>query len=191
MKRAKLSLICMLSLGILGFGYVNAYATSGIKAVLESRNTNLSNSREVEVILRLDNYEKIDKGVNVYKATLEYDKNVFEEVSESDFEPLNNWEEIKFNKDTGEFIAIHKTGSKVSEEIMKIKVKVKDNAKAGKEDIVIKDIVTSDGKKDMVVEELKTTVDIIQNQNNKPGDSENSSGTEDNLLNPQQLERLD
>ena len=154
MKRAKLSLICMLSLGILGFGYVNAYATSGIKAVLESRNTNLSNSREVEVILRLDNYEKIDKGVNVYKATLEYDKNVFEEVSESDFEPLNNWEEIKFNKDTGEFIAIHKTGSKVSEEIMKIKVKVKDNAKAGKEDIVIKDIVTSDGKKDMVVEEL-------------------------------------
>ena len=77
MKRAKLSLICMLSLGILGFGYVNAYATSGIKAVLESRNTNLSNSREVEVILRLDNYEKIDKGVNVYKATLEYDKNVF------------------------------------------------------------------------------------------------------------------
>ena len=184
MKRAKLSLICMLSLGILGFGYVNAYATSGIKAVLESRNTNLSNSREVEVILRLDNYEKIDKGVNVYKATLEYDKNVFEEVSESDFEPLNNWEEIKFNKDTGEFIAIHKTGSKVSEEIMKIKVKVKDNAKAGKEDIVIKDIVTSDGKKDMVVEELKTTVDIIQNQNNKPGDSENSSGTEDNLLNP-------
>ena len=91
MKRAKLSLICMLSLGILGFGYVNVYATSGIKAVLESRNTNLSNSREVEVILRLGNYEKIDKGVNVYKATLEYDKNVFEEVSESDFEPLNNW----------------------------------------------------------------------------------------------------
>ena len=184
MKKVKRSFICILSFVILSLGCINVYATSAIKAILETRNTKLNSGREVEVILRLDNYERTDKEVNVYKATLEYNKNVFEEISESDFEPLNDWEELKFNEDTGEFIAIHKTGSKSSEEIVKIKLKVKDNAEVGKEDIVIKDIVTSDGKKDMVVEELKTTVDIIQNQNNKPGDSENSSGTEDNLLNP-------
>lgn len=160
MKRMKRSFICILSFVILSLGCINVYATSAIKAILETRNTKLNSGRKVEVILRLDNYERTDKEVNVYKATLEYNKNVFEEISESDFEPLNDWEELKFNEDTGEFIAIHKTGSKSSEEIVKIKLKVKDNAEVGKEDIVIKDIVTSDGKKDMVVEELKATVEI-------------------------------
>lgn len=193
MKKVKRSFICILSFVILSLGCINVYATSGIKAILDTRNTKLNSGREVEVILRLDNYERTDKEVNVYKATLVYNKNVFEEISESDFETLNDWEELKFNEDTGEFIAIHKTGSKSSEEIVKIKLKVKDNAEVGKEDIVIKDIVTSDGKKDMVVEELKATVDIIEDQTNEPGDSENesddsknedSSDKEDSVLNP-------
>ena len=168
---------------------MRVYAASGIKAILENDKTELTSGDEVVVTLRFDNYEEINKGVNAYKATLEYDKSIFEEVLESDFQTLNNWEQLKFNKDTGEFVAIKRVGSKTPEEIVKITLRVKENAQAGKEDILIKDIVTSEGKEDIMVGESKITVDIIQDQSNQvfiPGDqnSSNNVDNENNSLNP-------
>ncbi|WP_294168852.1 hypothetical protein [uncultured Clostridium sp.] len=72
---------------------------------------------------------------------------------------------------------------------MKITLRVKENSQAGKEDILIKDIVTSEGKEDIMVGESKITVDIIQDQSNQvfiPGDqnSSNNVDNENNSLNP-------
>ena len=186
MEKRKNGFIFILVFVILSLLYVSVYASSGIKAILVNEKTELKGGDEVVVTVRLDNYEEINKGVNVYKATLEYDKSVFEEVLESNFKTQNNWEELKFNKDTGEFIAIKKGGSKEPEEILQIALKVKENAKAGKENILIKDIIISEGKEDIIIEESKATVDIIQDQSNEPGDSgnQNSSNNGDISLNP-------
>jgi hypothetical protein len=72
---------------------------------------------------------------------------------------------------------------------VKITLRVKENSQAGKEDILIKDIVTSEGKEDIMVGESKITVDIIQDQSNQvfiPGDqnSSNNVDNENNSLNP-------
>lgn len=189
MRKIKFGFICILAFIILSLSGMRVYAASGIKAILENDKTELTSGDEVVVTLRFDNYEEINKGVNAYKATLEYDKSIFEEVLESDFQTLNNWEQLKFNKDTGEFVAIKRVGSKTPEEIVKITLRVKEKAQAGKEDILIKDIVTSEGKEDIMVGESKITVDIIQDQSNQvfiPGDqnSSNNVDNENNSLNP-------
>lgn len=184
MRKRKNGFIFILIFFILSLVDASVYASSGIKAILVNEKTELKGGDEVVVTVRLDNYEEINKGVNVYKATLEYNKSIFEEVLESSFKTQNNWEELKFNKDTGEFIVIKKGGSKAVEEILQIALKVKENAKAGKEEILIKDIIISEGKEDIMIEESKATVDIIQDQLNKPGGSENqnsSNNGEDSL----------
>ena len=186
MRKIKRIFIYIIGFVILSLSNVSVQAASGITAILENEKIESKSGDEVVVTLRLDNYEEINKGVNVYKATLDYDKNVFEEVSQSNFQTQNNWEELKFNKDTGEFIAIKRIGSKAQEEIVKIKLKVKDNAHAGKGDILIKDIVISEGKEDKILEESKSTIDIIQDQSNQSSNSvnNNSSNNEDVSLNP-------
>ena len=185
MRKIKRIFIYIIGFVILSLSNVSVQAASGITAILENEKIESKSGDEVVVTLRLDNYEEIKKGVNVYKATLDYDKNVFEEVSQSNFQTQNNWEELKFNKDTGEFIAIKRIGSKAQEEIVKIKLKVKDNAHAGKGDILIKDIVISEGKEDKILEESKSTIDIIQDQSNQSSNSvnNNSSNNEDVSLN--------
>lgn len=84
----------------------NVQAVSSMQAKLEGDTLEVKKGQEIIVNFKLDDYEDINKGINAYKATLEYNKNVFEEVVQSDFQAQNNWEELKFNKDTGEFISI-------------------------------------------------------------------------------------
>lgn len=120
---------------------------------------------KVIVTLKLDDYKEVDKGINAYKATLEYDKNIFEDVVQSDFECLNDWESLKYNPKNGEFVAIKKVGSKDAEDVLKITLKVKNSVEASKSKVTIKDIVASEGKEDIVyLKEVETILDIIEEQ---------------------------
>ena len=79
---------------------------------IETNTDKIKPGEEIEVNFYLQNYENIKDGINAYKATLEYDKNIFEEVELENFESKNLWQEFLYNKDSGEFIAIKKAGSK-------------------------------------------------------------------------------
>ncbi len=151
----------------------NVQAVSSMQAKLEGDTLEVKKGQEIVVNFKLDDYEDINKGINAYKATLEYNKNVFEEVVQSDFQAQNNWEELKFNKDTGELVSIKKSGSKTGEIVARITLKVKEDATVGRTDISLSNIVTSEGKEDINVgkdEEsaTKLTVNIIEKQTTTP-----------------------
>ena len=143
-------------------------AAENLIAIVSSSVNDLKAGQEVIVTLKFDQYQEIKNGLNAYKATLEYDKNIFEEVLEQNFVCQNDWEELKYNKDTGEFIAIKKAGSKAPEEIVKITLKAKEGVKACTTDVKFKDVVTSEGKKDINLSEIKVTINIIEDQQEKP-----------------------
>ncbi len=164
MTKTKGIFICIFSFIILSLSCVNVWAASEVRSVLENQSSELVGGEEVVVALKIDNYEILANGINVYKATLEYDKDIFEEVSESNFQTQENWGKLKFNKDTGEFIIIKKASDTETGEIAKITLKVKENVQAGKANISIKDINTSGGKEDIKVEESEVIVDIIEQQ---------------------------
>ncbi len=147
---------------------INVQASNSLKAVMQSSKEELKKTEEVEITLKLDEYQDIKNGINAYKATLEYDETVFEQVREQDFVCKNNWEMLKYNKDTKEFIAIKKVGSKVPEDVASITLKVKEEVEPKVTEIKAKDIVTSDGKNDINIDETKVEIDIIKEQEEKP-----------------------
>ena len=142
--------------------------TIKLEAKVSSTTTEVKDGQELTITFSLDRYNEIEKGINAYKATLVYDKNIFEEVLEKDFKSQNHWEELKYNKETGEFIAIKKAGSISPEDIVKIDLKAKRELKAGKTEIKITDVVSSEGKADIQINEAKVEVDIIEDQEEKP-----------------------
>lgn len=143
-------------------------ASPKIEASLITKTEELSEGDQVEVTLRFDKYTEIQKGVNAYKATLEYDKQIFEEVIESNFSCQNSWEALKYNPANGQFVAIRKARNNKAGEVVKITLKVKKGVKATKTVVKVKDITTSEGKKDLFLKDSSIILHIIEEQQQVP-----------------------
>lgn len=89
------------------------------------------------------------------------------------------WTNFKYNKENNEFVLIKKAGTNNPEEFLQIKLKVKSNAKAGDSSIIIKNQTTSQGKKDIEVQDSKIDIKVIQEEETNPDDG-NKPGTDDN-----------
>ncbi len=139
-------------------------AKTGIDAKLTANAFELKANETLEVTFSFTNFREINKGINAYKGTLEYDKNIFEEVVQSDFESLNNWEELKYNPQNGQFVAFRKVGTKTEENVVKLVLKVKKDVEATKTIVKIKDITTSEGKKDIFLSDANLNLNIIKEQ---------------------------
>lgn len=151
---------------------INVQASNSLKATIQSSKNELKKTEEVEVTLKLDEYKDIKDGINAYKATLYYDESIFEQVVEQNFECKNDWEMLKYNSATKEFIAIKKAGSTEPEEVVSITLKVKEEIEPKQTEIKIENIVTSDGETDINIEEARVAIDIIEEQEIEPGGPE-------------------
>ena len=181
MKKITITAIIIVLLSLISIN--NVFAITTVDSKINTTKTELKQNEKVEITFKLDNFNDVKKGINAYKATLKYDKSIFEEVVESDFECQNYWEELKYNPQTGEFVAIKKVGSKNPEAVVKITLKVRSGVEAGATSIKIKDITTSEGKKDIEVPEQKITLNIIKDQVTIPTkpDKDHSGNTNSNL----------
>ncbi len=176
MKKIVISLITFFMLNLIAINTV--FATTTVDVKLSTNATELKQGDEVVVTLKLDNLNEVKKGINAYKATLVYDKDIFETITQSDFVCQNGWESLKYNPANGEFIAIKKVGSTKAEEVVKITLKVKNNAEATKTVVKIKDITTSEGKGDISLIETDATLNVVEDQitiPTKPSNPGNSS----------------
>lgn len=133
---------------------------------------------EVEAILSFNTFNDIKKGINSFKGKLYYDTNIFEKVTIDNMEVVNNWENLLFNEEINEFIAIHKAGSSQKQDVLKIKFKVKDDVIAGQTKIKVENLVASDGKRDITTEDLSVQLEVIENQVGKPEENESSNNTQ-------------
>lgn len=192
MKKKIISLIIFIMFSLVAIKPVDAAQAINIK--INSDKTELMKNEQVVITLKSDNFNENYKGINAYKATLDYNKDIFEVVVQSDFESLNGWEDLKYNPENGEFVAIRKTLSNKPSEIVKITLKVKDKINASKTDVIIKDVVVSGGVEDIFLKDSNITLDIIKkqetiptspvkpevpNQNNKIENNNNDNGVSD------------
>ncbi len=165
MKKKVVVIILLITLTMLAS---NILATANLVAQAKTSTNELKGGEEITITLRFDEYQQIKDGINAYKATLEYNKEIFEEVKQEDLQSLNDWEKLQYNQTTGEFVAIKRGGSKAPEDIVNITLKTKQEVKATKTEIKIKDIVTSEGEKDINIAETKATINILEDQTEKP-----------------------
>ena len=167
-KKVMIRLFIIVGLLISILLVVNIRSMASLKALIISPTKDLKGGQEVTITLKFDEYKEIKEGINAYKAILEYSDEIFEEVGQEKFICQNDWENLKYNKQTKEFVAIKKAGTNTPEDVVTITLKVKEGAKATTTDIKIKDIVTSEGEKDIPIEETKITINIIEEQIEKP-----------------------
>lgn len=158
-------------------------AESRMDAKLTANHLEIKANETVEVTLSLENFQEINKGINAIKGTLEYDKNIFGEIVQSDFACQNNWESLKFNPQSGEFVVIRKVGTKIGENVISITLKAKSDIDPTKTTIKIKDISTSEGKKDIFLNDTEVALRIIADQKTLPTESNKPSTSGGSIIN--------
>ena len=99
-------------------------------------------------------------GINAMSGTLEYDKNVFDEVTQNNYEGKNEWTVFLYDKTSQIFTAIRSNDVALPSDVLTITLRVKDAAAVESTTITMKDITTSGGEAtgDIEVEDVKVTV---------------------------------
>lgn len=184
MKKKLCSLIMLLSFLFLPLQVVEAKAN--VNVGVTSNVQEVKASEEVIVTLRLDDFVDINKGINAYKATFSYDTTIFEEVTESNFTSLNHWEYFKYNAETHELVAIHRAGVNSGNDVLSVRLKVKENAKPTNTIVSFRDVVVSEGREDLYLENEEVLVSVIKEQEvvpilpNEPNHNQNQNQNQNN-----------
>jgi len=154
---------------LIAFSIMNINASSkNIKACLYGDKIEVTPGQEYKVTLKISEIKNVEKGMYAYRARIVYDKEIFENLIQDSFQTLSDWESLKFNENSSEFVAINKTGFKKDEEIVQITLKLKDNIEPTNTKIEITDIVASEGKNDIYIDNENILVNVISNNHVKP-----------------------
>lgn len=144
---------------------------------IETEKAEIKQGEETSITLKVNSEEQI----NVFQAKINYDENIWEEIDKSNFETKEGWESLKYNKDNKEFNVINKQ-DKTNIEILKIKLKAKDNANIENTEITIDGIVASDGNIEFKNEKLTQKI-LIKEKPAEKNDEENKIETPSNSEN--------
>ena len=152
-----------------------------LNSSIEVEKTEIKQGEETSIILKIDS----DEQINAFKAKINYDSNIWEELDENSFETKKGWESLKYNKENKEFIVINKQ-EETNKEILKINLKAKNSASVGKTEITIDGITASDSKTEFENEKLSKEISIKVNESliekpSNPGNTiENTTGDNTN-----------
>ncbi len=142
MKKKLISISLMITLLItLSLSVVNA--ETNVKMQITS-SSELTAGGTVELILSITNIDAGD-GIDAVVGKVNYDKNIFEEVTEENFEGQNRWNSPTFNTGTQLFTTSRASKVKTSGNVIKITLKVKEGVTADSTTVTITNIVVSGG----------------------------------------------
>ena len=113
-----------------------------------------------EIVVSID-IDSNHTDLYAYTAKLGYDKDVFEVIETKDFQEQENWSDITYNKENNKFALINKKGVN-GNKLLQLKLKVKEDAKAGKTAIAVNGITASNGKKDIAIEGSSVEVLVLK-----------------------------
>ncbi len=180
MRLKKLCITILIMITIL-FTANTVFAASVQTEITATKQEVQAEKEEVVTLnLKLNNFQKIEDGLYAYKGQIQYNKDVFYELESKNFKVKNNWTSLQYNKENNEFVVIKKSGVTDPEEFLQIDLKVKNNAKAGNSNIVIKNQTTSEGKEDIEINNLDINIKVIQEEENIPGPDDNNNNDDGN-----------
>ena len=178
MRLKKLCITILIMITIL-FTANTVFAASVQTEITTTKQEVQAEKEEVVTLnLKLNNFQKIEDGLYAYKGQIQYNKDVFYELDTKNFKVKNNWTSLQYNKENNEFVVIKKSGVTDPEEFLQIDLKVKNNAKAGNSNIVIKNQTTSEGKEDIEINNLDINIKVIQEEN-IPGPDDNNNNDDE------------
>ncbi len=176
MKKTKKGLIItfLLLIALLIIPLTSVYSASE-KLKLETSKDTAIYGDEITVTL---NFEKEENNLYAYTAKLSYDKDVFEEISKDDFQENEQWQDVTYNSSSNKFGLINKEGNE-SQNIIEVKLRVKDNAKRGKTQISISNATASNGEQDISLGSASKELTIKEDELDDVSNIENTTPQEE------------
>ena len=142
----KLGLIMILSIIMVSLtGIVSA---SSFDVGVNPIEVTAKQGESIEVKVDLKDIDMKEKGINTLEGYINFDEDVVENV---ELETKNDWQ-IEYNKDSnsdlyGKFLMVKDIeGIKVNEEVLTLKIKVKDKVKKESTKVILKDLTSNDGE---------------------------------------------
>ena len=159
-------------------------ANESFSIKLESTKTEVKPTEEIEVKLKIKDFQNINEGIYAFSGTIVYDTNVFEPLTDAKIKGEGSWSAVPTsNPITGQITADSGGGVKTESDVITITLKVKENAAEGTiGKITIKDFEASEGEVDILANEDATmSVKIVKDiTDDNPGDNDNNPGDNDN-----------
>lgn len=142
----KLGLIMILSIIMVSLtGIVSA---SSFDVGVNPIEVTAKQGESIEVKVDLKDIDMKEKGINTLEGYINFDEDVIENV---EVETKNDWQ-IEYNKDSnsdlyGKFLMVKDIeGIKENEEVLTLKIKVKDKLKKESTKVILKDLTSNDGE---------------------------------------------
>lgn len=167
-KILKLTTIIML----LVITYATIASALSLTVSMETNNTTVAESTEFTVTVKVSNLDVGDNGINSLTGTLKYNKDIFEEITDSSVEGLNGWSST-FEKDTGKIVSTKQSFVKSEESVFNITLKTKEKV-TGKEGIVeFTDIKAQNSDTQIEAPNISVTIHV----GTESGNTANTSNT--------------
>ena len=182
MKKVLINLLIVI-VAIIVMSTNMAVQAVGFKLNATSNATTVKPGDEITITLAVSDVDLGENGMNTLEGTLDYNRDIFEEVKSSDIATQNGWI-VTYNDEAtglnGKFLAT-KTGEGVKENqtLATIKLKVKENVSNQTTSVTIKDIATNDGTN--LVEETNKQITIkieTPSTNSNPSGEGSGSGSQ-------------
>lgn len=137
----------------------NAADVSGIEISASSRF--IRKGEETDLTFSLKGYSGIEDGINVLKGALEYDTDVFEAVSQENFETANSWEKLFYNPRNGQFVLINKGGSMREESVFSVRLVARQSIPAKETSVTVRDLSVSEGREDIDLSDVSFSLSAV------------------------------
>lgn len=156
--------------------------------------TTLKPEETVELNLNISNIDAGEEGINTLEAKLEYDTSIFEEVTQSSIQSLNNWSLTYNNEETeskGKILAvIIVSGVTQNQDIGKIKLKVKKGVNYTDTTVKLTGITSNNGQELIKENDKQVSFKVgnkqVQNQDtDKTNNNTTTNTTTSNLIEQQ------
>lgn len=123
-------------------------------------NTSVDEATEVVITVSVSNLDVGDSGINSYSAYLSYDTEVFETLTDSSVEGLNNWSST-YSATSGQILLTKNSFVNSDEDIMQITLKTKEGIEEGTEGTVsLTGIVASNSEDNIDGTTVSTTITV-------------------------------
>ena len=144
MKKLKL----IIALSIIMVSFTGIVSASSFDVGVNPTEVTAKQGESIEVKVDLKDIDMKEKGINTLEGYINFDEEVIENV---EVETKNDWQ-IEYNKDSnsdlyGKFLMVKNIeGIKENEEVLTLKIKVKDKVKKEGTKVILKDLTSNDGE---------------------------------------------
>lgn len=159
-----ISIIIIISLLLSGLT-LTSHAIS-FTATLTPEQANVPAGNKIEIYISTNNLNIGGTGMDVFSCILNYDKTIFEEISDKDITGLNGWG-VSYNKTTGKILLDNERLITEDMQLCKIIFTVKSTIEEGSGEISITNPQTSNGTIDVIGTGSKAIVNIKQISSDK------------------------